>query len=286
MHKYIIKLVSIVMLLLLISCATTQMGSSSFLNDLVEIAGYAAAGETEKIGKVVKERVTSEIAYSGLKEVLKKANIAGSDHFVDALRLYIEKKDKPKAIASFLKGLEASGVKEMQDIIKVFHTAAVTVRLASPEVGEEFQKFVDYITQETSSYRGVAEMEAQGPPIEFSSPEKTWKSFIDGISGGNWEPVAKSLVGYVPEGVNLNLAEDREEVKEFKNDIEKERSKIASAEFKVGKTEHIRKDLRAVEISVSAAKGKETFWALFQERKEAWKLVGLVEDIALLKSPK
>jgi hypothetical protein len=129
-------------------------------------------------------------------------------------------------------------------------------------------------------------MEAEGPPEMFSSPEKTWQTFMAGLQEGNWEPVARALIGYIPESVDLTVVEEREEVRTLKKDIDREKKLFTRVKYGIGKTEEIVAGLKALEVRATTPKGSENFWAVFEEHKNAWKLVGVIKDISLLKAVK
>jgi len=283
MSRCFIKIISTGLTISIISCATLDLTSPYVMKDLMGSISAIVAGESEEAKTIAIRRIALQGSYEILHFVLRKAKISSAKQFVVSLQAYLEDHNATKAVAVFLKGLEDSGVEDARSIIELFHSAVIAIRINYPKIAAEVEKFIEDITSELSTHRGVAEMEAEGVPEEFSSPGKTWQTFILGLEQGTWQLVAKAMIGYVPESVDLTVVEERKEVKRLQEAVDNVKKQFPKIMYSIGKIEEIVEGVKALEIRVNAPRRKEHFWAVFERNKGAWKLVGVVKNISLLK---
>lgn len=255
----------------------SQVCRGDFWTDLGSLLG----GQAPDLEKVVLERLQREAGYQLLRHALREAEIGGADYFVDALKFWIEEEDGGKALGAFLMGCEASDV-EVQGMVKFYYKIAIIVRLSNPKVSREIQSFVDYLTPRLAEYRGIAEMENQKVPPEFSNPENTWNTFVNGLKKGKWEPIMKSLIAWYPSDFDFASLEKTESVEWFKDHLQQLKNRYAEITFSIGRRKDIKEGFKALEIKTTSGSEVETFWALFEQRKGAWKFSGVVKDISLL----
>lgn len=257
------------------------MGVQVCRGGLLEDIGAVLSGQEPDVGKVVLERLQRGAGYQILRHALRDAELGGADYFVDALKYWIEENNGGKALGAFLKGCEASDV-EAKGMVKFYYTIALSVRLTSPKISRELQSFIDYLTPRLTSYRGIAEMEKQKVLPEFSNPENTWNTFVNGLKQGEWEPILKSLIAWYPSDFDFASLENVESIEWFKDRLQQLKERYDETTFSIGRSKDVTDGLKALEIKASSKSGKETFWALFENRKGAWKFSGVIKDVSLL----
>ena len=268
------KFMSLCMLLSILTIPS--VGQAGLLDDL---AGIVSGSGGDITGAALK-RLQREAGYKALEAFMKSEGIGGARHFVRAIKAVVEYDDYGEATAAFMAGLDASGA-ELSDVIDLLYGAAIAVRLVDENVASEIISFIRYIRYNYRTVRGEDVVEKEQP--QFKTPEKSWQTFIAGLQNGNWMPVASALVGYQPDVEHLKNAEKLEDTGNLKEEVEKKSAEVKKYTYSVEKTEDILEDLKALEIQAKSKDKTETFWALFKNTGSAWKLVGMMADISILK---
>jgi hypothetical protein len=91
-----------------------------------------------------------EVAYAALQSALHKAGVKSADHMVDAVRLFVDKKDYGGAAGAFAVALaehnsRASEKLTSAQVIGLLRLATPAVRSASGRVGSGLKSFCDYL---------------------------------------------------------------------------------------------------------------------------------------------
>jgi len=91
-----------------------------------------------------------EVAYAALASALHKAGVKSADHMVDAVRLFVDKKDYGGAAGAFAVALSehnsrASEKLTSAQVIGLMRLAVPAVRSASSRVGSGLSSFCDYL---------------------------------------------------------------------------------------------------------------------------------------------
>lgn len=94
-----------------------------------------------------------EAAYAALQSALTRAGVKSADHMVDAVRLFVDKKDYGGAAAAFAVALaehnsRASEKLTSAQVIGLMRLAVPAVRSASSRVGNGLSSFCDYLSSE------------------------------------------------------------------------------------------------------------------------------------------
>ena len=128
-------------LALIVGAAMVTSAQAGLLGNI----GRAIDGSGGSIGQAALERLQREAAYRVLRGILRDNDCKGADDYVNCIKALVENHDRGAATAAFYAGLERDGSDQARNILKVFYTAAITLRLTNSEVSNEVVSFIDYV---------------------------------------------------------------------------------------------------------------------------------------------